>query len=837
MCMFCTKSNDRPQRNLLLENVFLWKPYTMRYGGHSIERLETVFNGPNLSDAIYRMENRRTHIQTLQATLKKSLSTVADRDLYSTHSEQYLAEADRLNEKLETFVQRLRACERTIKSQSITLRSLVNNYRTLLRDNLGRKLSKQEGASFILLCEKLSASNFDAIERIKTVNEQMIITDPNLISKYQTDRLKNIGTKESTVVVNDILDDITYRRKILHEKQKQIAELYLISKNHPFHTFYLEQHQSASTMIDSLDDYERKFTVFRDIYHELDHIMYEYRDELTRKTLEDTSNEHVALPTSEQMAIFECSRLILISELLRSETDRIEMESLFPQITQTVYRWKQNPQIDPKIYDLFAALEQDLLSLYDPNHSQMNRIPFRVGFIGNISVGKSSLVNYLRTQNSVATSTDRIFSPTAVGQSTVGSLQFDEQHQCPDTQRIVTIRYVDIEGCTDYNTQIQAASYFEQIRKADCDLYIILCTGQQGSFECGLEKDIIERLNRPCWFVRSKVDREFAELFNEQIARQKIDYPDMVIDATKENELAEQIIEMIREKAMEICQTTSDNVFLVNSTCRPTKETNQEKFDIQSQTFDINILSQRLISMAQQSYKEERVKRMALMICARAIGTCFRRRCIVSFISHQIRASISAMIIPWGDQLSLVHTRFGIRVALGVQDNSTLYNRLFKKIDSFEALLLKYPLNVDPNILKSDEFDYLKTSSSSTMINTNSNPNEYSKTIQLGREVKASPSFRQKLSSAMPAGAVAFGIVGKKIAATTLAVSTVGYGVGIGFFGLGLVAAIPIGLWALKTSNKEIRDYLDNLCADLLIISEHFIDAIIYQQLQNKEQS
>jgi hypothetical protein len=584
-------------------------------------------------------------------------------------------------------------------------------------------------------------------------------------------------------------------------------------------------------MLTSLEEYETKLTQFRDIYNEIDNIMLEYKDELTKKTLDDTSNEHMSLPTSEQMATFECSRLILISELLRSETDRIEMETIFPQITKTVHQWKQDQNIDPKIYDLFAALEQDLLSLYDPNHSLMNLIPFRVGFIGNISVGKSSLVNYLRTQNSISTSIHRTLSPTAVGQSTVGSLQFDEQHQCPNTQTIVTIRYVDIEGCADYNTNIQAASYFEQIRKADCDLYIILFTGPQGSFEYNLEKEINERLNRPCWFVRSKVDKEFEEHFNEQITRRKLDYPDMDIDETEEDELAEQIIEIIREKAIEICQTSSDNVFLINSIYRHTEENNQGKFYGKTHAFDINILSQRLINIAQQSFRQERIKRMATMVCAGAIGTCFRRRCIISFISHQLRASISAMLLPWGDQISLVHTRFGIRVALGVQDRSSLYNRLLKKVDVFESLLLKYPLNIDPDDLKSDEFNYLKAIYSSTMTSTINNQNEYSKTIHLGRESKNDSSITQKLSSAMPVGTVACGLVGKKVVATTLAVSTLGYGVGAAFLGLSIVASIPIGLWTLKKSDKQMRDYLDVLCADLLIISEHFIVAIINQQV------
>ncbi|CAF1100104.1 unnamed protein product [Rotaria sordida] len=836
-CMFCNKTDDRPQRNILLENIFLWKPYTMRYGAHSTERMETIFNGPNLSDAIHRIENRRTHIQTLQTTLKMRLSTVTDTNYYSDKSKYYLIAAEQLSGKLETFIRRLRTCERNIKSQSVTFRTLVNNYRKLLRDSICQKSSKQEAASFILVCEKLSASDYETIERMMSMNEQVIITESNFISMYNANKLKDISLKESIACVNDILEDINYRRNILQEKQQQVTELYLNSINHPFHTYYVQQYQIATTMITSLDEYETEFIRFRNIYNEIGNIMHEYKDELTKKTLDDTSNEYTSLPTSEQMATFQCSRLILISELLRSETDRIEIETIFPRITKQIQQWKQNQVNDPKIYDLFATLEQDLLSLYDRNQSLLHLIPFRVGFIGNISVGKSSLVNYLRIQNSISTSTNRTLSPTAVGQSTVGSLQFDEQHLCSNTQTIVTIRYVDIEGCADFNTKVQAASYFEQIQKADCDLYIILYTGQQVSFERKLEKEIKERLNRPCWYVRSKVDKEFEEHFNEQITRRKLDYPDITIEDNEENELAEQVIEMIREKAIELCQTSSDKVFLINSLYSNMEENNIEKINSKTHPFDIYLLSQQLINAAQQSYALERIKRMAAMICARIIGTYFRRRYITSFISHEFLAGVSAIIVPWGDQIALAHTRFGIRTALGVQDRLSLYNHLLKKVDEFESLLLKYPLNIDLNDLKSDAFNYLKTTDSSTMINTINNKNEYSETIYLGREPKTDSSIATKLSSAMPTGVVTCGLVGKKIAAATLAISSLSYSVGVGFLGLGIVAAIPIGLWASKTSGKEIRNYLDNLCADLLIISEHFIVAIINQQELNRERS
>ncbi|CAF1403400.1 unnamed protein product [Rotaria magnacalcarata] len=788
-CIFCKKTNDRPQRNILLENIFLWKPYTNRYSAHSTECIETIFNGPNLSGVIHRIENRRTHIKVLQTTLKRRLSTIADQDSYSNETKSYLGTADHLIDKLESFITQLRTCERNIRSQAITFRALTNNYRTLLRDSICEKPSKQEAASFILLCAKLCVADYDTIE-------------------------------QSITCVNDILEDIGYRRRIIEGKQQQIAEFYLNISCHPFRFFYTVQHDNATKMLSSFEEFERKFICFRDIYYRIDSIMQEYRDELMKKPLNDTSNEYSSLPTTEQMATFQCSRLILVSELLRSETDRIEMEALFPRITETVKQWKQTQDHDPKIYDLFYALEQDLLLLNDPNYSLLNLIPFRVGFIGNISVGKSSLVNYLRTENSISTLTNRTLSPIGVGQSTVGSLQFDEQHQYSNTQPIVTIRYVDIEGYTACNTPVQAASYFEQIQKADCDLYIILFTGQQVSFERELENKIRERLNRPCWYVRSKIDEEFKEQFKEQVTRRKIDYHDIEFDEHEENELAEQIIEMIREKTIEICQTSRDNVFLVNSLYSNSK----------THPFDIHLLSERLIYTAQQPYVKERIKRTAVMVCTRIIGIYFRRRCIISFINHALRAGIGAMVLPWGDQLALVHTRFGIRLALGVQDRSYLYNRVLNKVDAFTSLLVKYQLNINPDDLQSDEFNYLKIDNSSILVNTHDPQNEYSKTMSLGSESKTDSSIVKKISSAIPAGVVASGLVVKRIAAATLAVGSFGYGISVGFFGLGFAASIPIGLWAMKTSDQEMRNYLDKLCADLLIISEHFVVAIINQQ-------
>lgn len=830
-CLFCNQTTDRPRRNLLLENLFLWKPYTIRYGRHSTERLETIYNGTNLSDVIRRMENHRTHILALQITLRRSLFLINERDSYFGNAKEYLNEADRLNEKLESFVKRLKTCERAIKSQANTLKNLVNQYRIYLRESLHLKGVKQEAASFILLCERLSSLDIDAIERIKTIDEQTIITNPDYIVKYQADRLKMAVIPENSAFVDDIIRDVNYRRSILQEKQKSIAELQLQTMAYAFH---LEQYEDATKMVNALDEYERKFDLFRDIYKQIDQIMFEYQYELSRKTLDDHSKDNSALPTDEQMTTFECSRLILISELLRSETDQIEMELSFPQVTKRIHQWKQDLTIDPKVYELFTALEEDLLSLYNPEQSLMNLISFRVGFIGNISVGKSALVNYLRNQNSNAPWKDRILAPTAVGQSTVGSLQFDEQHRCPMTQTLVTIRYVDIEGCTDYNTKIHAATYFEQIRKADCDLYIILFTGQQGSFECSLENEINERLGRPCWFVRSKVDLEFNDHFNEQMTRRKYDYPDMDIDETEENELVEEIIEKIREKAAQICSISPENLFLVNANYRHISNDHSEKFNSQTHPFDINLLSQRLIETARQSYKQERIARMASMICAQAIGTCFRQRCLTLFLSAHIRAGIGAMFLPWGDQLSLIHTRFGMRIALGIQDRSSLSKRLQHTIDVFESILLKYPLNINPNDLKSDEFYYLKEEKSSSTTGSVNNQNEFSKAIDFGREPRQEPTFKDKLSSTVPTGTVALGFIGKKIVVTTYALNAFGYGIGVGFLGLSAVAAIPIGLWAMKKSNKQLRDYLDDLCSDLLIITGHFIIAIINQQINNR---
>ncbi|CAF1449025.1 unnamed protein product [Adineta ricciae] len=830
-CMFCMKTNDRPQRNILLENVFLWKPYTMRYGAQSTERLETIFNGPNLSDAIRRIESRRTHIQALQNTLKQNMTILGDNE-QSSDAKAYLMEAEQLSEKLTSFVKQLRLCERNLKGESVTLRGLTNRYRTYLRDSLCKKPSKQEAASFILLCEKLSALDHEAIEQVMTEDEEITINNPNLIALYQADRLKTFVVKESLVFVNDILQDITYRQNILDDKLQNVAHLYFNSANHPFRTFFSEQHQNGILMTTSLKDFQEKFNRFRDIYNEITDIMREYRNELTNNTID----QHLTASSSDQMVTFECSRLILISELLRSETERANMKIIFPHLAKLAHQWEQKPEIDPKIYDLFVALEQDLLNLYNPPEKLRNLIPFRVGFIGNISVGKSSLVNQLRSRNLASSYLNQTLSPTAIGQSTTGSLEFNEQHRCPTTNHVVTIRYVDIEGYSDCNTQVQAASYFQQIQKANCDLYLILFTGQQNSFERSLEKQINERLNRPCWFVRSKIDKEFEEHFQEQLTRRKLDYPDVTFDENEENELAEQLIEMIREETNEICQAVPSRIFLVNSTCSNGKGNNDKQPQKSNYSFDLEILSEQLIRFAEKIDVEERIKRMAAMTCSRIIGTCFRQRCFISFISHQLRAGIGAALFPWGDQIALVHTRFGIRTAMGVQDRSSLVSRVLKKVDTLESLLLKYRLGISSNQLKSDQFDYLKATQSASLVNCAiSDQTDHRTTVQFGQEAERNTSIRTTLASAAPSGAVVCGVVGQKVAAASVAVGSLSYGVGAGLLGLGLLVSIPIGVWKWKKAGKEIRNYLDDICSDLLIISEYFIVAIINSQINNKE--
>jgi len=831
--MFCNKATQRPQRNVLLENLFLWKPYAMRYGGQSVEQLETVFSRPKLSDCIRRIENRRTHIETLQKTLRTSLSLISNVDFNDEDAQDYLCEADVLTKKLTCFINDLRKCERAIQSQLITFRNLVLEYRALLRDILSNKTFKQDAASFLLLCIKLSTVDNEKIEEIKTTSNQILLNQSaDLFDKYRITILKNFDNpKESSEFVDEILRDIIFRRETLEDKLKEIDEQSLLTSNHPYESYFREQYQNANRMIAISTEYQSKFQIYRELYNDIDRILFEYKDELSRKTLEETNNS--SLPTNEQMSTFECSRLILISELLRSEIERIDTEHLFPRITKLVYQWKENSSIDPKIYDLFSALETDLLSLYDRDYPLADQVPFRVGFIGNISVGKSSLVNYLRTKNTFSLYASRTLAPTAVGQSTVGSLQFDENHYLPTSQKKITVRYVDIEGCTDYNAQVHAASYFEQIRKADCDLYLILLTGQQASFECKLKKEISENLNRMCWFVRSKVDQEFNELFQEHLTQQKIDNPDLLMNDNEENELAEQIIEQIREKMINMCKVDQDELFLVNSRYQPTD--GQKKFTSQTHPFDIDRLSQRLLETAHKSLKQERIQRMAMMACAHAIGTCLRRRCIISFLTHQLRAGVTAVFIPWGDQLALSNTCYQIRLALGIQDNSAIYNSIMKTTDRFRTLLLKYPLNISKTQLYSDEFVYLQKQERTTHESVEENVDNCLKTMQLTREQEKTPSMAEKLQANIPSGVVTYGIVGKGIAATTAAMSAIGYGIGVGFLGLTLVTAIPISLWTMRKSNKQIRDYLNDLCADLLIISEHFIIAIINEQMIRRE--
>ncbi|CAF1008461.1 unnamed protein product [Rotaria sordida] len=185
------------------------------------------------------------------------------------------------------------------------------------------------------------------------------------------------------------------------------------------------------------------------------------------------------------------------------------------------------------------AVEQDLI-----NHwSNPRFLPrTKIGVIGYTSAGKSCVVNRLL---GVSCLTDDDAAPVRTIKSTYYQLQFDRQEPLiypPNRDIKIPVTFIDIQGLDKdrptVNDQIEAGNYLDEIRKADCDIYILVFDDQLRYEQEGWINYIELTLGRKCVLVRSKVDicylKKFRELANIPFGRstpeQRSQYDQRIIE-------------------------------------------------------------------------------------------------------------------------------------------------------------------------------------------------------------------------------------------------------------------------------------------------------------------
>lgn len=487
-----------------------------------------------------------------------------------------------------------------------------------------------------------------------------------------------------------------------------------------------------------------------------------------------------------------CELFIRACEQLLYFNQQAIFRKYFPALSGKMDDWEEqflkNQDLHPKVIDAFRAMESDLSLHVFPS------IPCRIGIIGNISVGKSSLINWLREEFSkpLAHGNHILYSPVRVDKSTYCRLEFELE--LSNEKRVI---FVDIEGSTDTDQKLRLANYFSEIAKADCDLYIIVFDNQFTDIQHDWKRFIEKGLHRQCWLVRSKVDELFRAIFKQYEGHE------FSTSGGSQSELGDEIFNEIRSKiTKDIHGANLSKVYGVFTSNDPDLlQLPNAKVDLTKLTDDISCVSADLSS--------QRLQSMARNAMTLVINSCFRRAAVVSIMKQRIAAGAAA-IIPFGDLLVRYVGREGIRHDFGVNDHSYLAEKMSTSAtNEFKNYLKKFGITVEELELKTSVFDK----------------------VVCKRPVENSTTAAN-ISASVTRVATGVAIAGVSVSddvlrATGVVALNAARGVSTAFIVVGAVATVGLCVWAGVSHGKQMYDYLNRLCDDLIICSYYVAGNII----------
>ena len=386
---------------------------------------------------------------------------------------------------------------------------------------------------------------------------------------------------------------------------------------------------------------------------------------------------------------------IKICETLQYYIEQAKFQQYSPLLYQIMINWENslmtNDKFLPKVIDFLKASESDLSRFILPS------LPPRIGFIGEESSGKTSIMNLLRDiaiedannlHTMSATSEAKLASPIRVGKSTLCQLEFE--HEYVNKKKVI---FVDIEGATDSDSDLSSGNYLDEIKKANCDLYIIVFNNKFQKLYKEWQDYIEKVLHRQCWFVRNKIDELFIPTFEEDVGQS-------FNSCNKLNQIkyGEKIIAKIRESvSYDTKNNKLSNLYLTcasyykNSLNEILLETSIGKFDFEKLKNDIQNLPSDFHSASSLN--------MSIQATAKVINTCFRRGYVVNVLKYKIYAGVAA-VVPFADLIPRYFGREEIRQAFGVNSRSRFMNWWTNQTDEFKDYLKKFNIETDESGFK-----------------------------------------------------------------------------------------------------------------------------------------
>ena len=488
-----------------------------------------------------------------------------------------------------------------------------------------------------------------------------------------------------------------------------------------------------------------------------------------------------------------------LCERLLGDISDAEFHRAFSATHAKMIEWNcalvSSDQFQPKMLDLLTTIESDLKDQWS-NHRH-GVIRAKIGIIGYTCVGKSTLLNRIL---GIETLSNEQCSPVRSIKSTYYQLQFDRNEPlCPSDSRLATtaITLVDVQGhdkdIRTVDSQIEPGNYLDEIRKADCDIYVLVFDEKLHYEQGGWINYIEQTLKRQCILVRSKVDIDFLAKFRE---RSGICFGASTSGQRKE--FTGIIVEQLRFEN----EIDAHRVYLTAADYLPASS--DAEMLLKEHLFDMDALLDELAHLASDA-RNRRIHALAMRGLARVVNTCFRRGYVLNVFNYKVGAGVAA-IVPFGDQLPRYLARDHIRQAFGMTKE-------------FRQYLMQFHLSIDDGCLQTSTLENCVTG---TMMKSKPMKTPVGAAIG-GAFIATAPFTDDVLRAAAPAAIVVTG--GARIALTASTAV------------IGVIISGAVCAWSAIDSGKHIFSYVNRLCDDLILVSSPLIEGIVEGSLRTSEQS
>ena len=583
------------------------------------------------------------------------------------------------------------------------------------------------------------------------------------------------------LTLNNMIDfwcDIECRRRHL---VNLIATLERFSRWTQVHHVMNDTHIMAEKLLDIVT------RIQKDPINNMNTCQDEYKKIISVTDDDDNNNDDVG------------SVYIRLCERLLGDISDAEFYRAFSSTHAKMIEWNcalaSSDSFQPQILDLILAIENDLSDQWS-NHRH-GIIRAKIGIIGYTCVGKSTILNRLL---GVQDLTNDDSSPVRSIKSTYYQLQFDRKEllTSPDNQLHKTaVTLVDVQGhdndTASVDSKIEPGNYLDEIRKADCDIYILVFDEKLRYEQHGWITYIEQTLKRQCILVRSKVDIDFLAKFRE---RSGICLGNST--PTQRQQFIPTIIEQLRfDNEVETRQ-----VYLTAADYMPASS--DAEILLKEQTFDMKILFDELGRLAFDA-RNRRIHALAMRAVAHVVNMCFRRGYVLNVLNYKIGAGFAA-IVPFGDQLPRYLAREHIRQAFGLTKD-------------FRAYLTQFHLSIDDGCLQTSTLENCVTA---TMMKSKSKNGSMGAAVG-GAFMASAPFSDDIIRVAAPTAVVLTGGARIALTATTAVV--------------GVVISAAVCAWSAVNSGKHIFSYVNRLCDDFILVCNPLINTIISINARKHEQT